>query len=366
LVTVIVTNPTPSATYYVKVEAANSNFFRVGAYEVGTRFRFADGTLTAAWNSSRVFNDAHTDDTIATATSAARTALASNDQAFDYALRAVLADSTDVDVYKVQSNAVAAGQTQALVVMVWADNPDALDPRVRVFDALGNRVAFQVIANQDGLFSIQIPNVGSNAAYYISVAAQAPGSGRDIGGYTLGVNFLQSAPVTFTSVATGNLSSDAPTAAGTLSIAKDQLMTFALAANTASGRPVAVTLTVTDDAGRVVFTLTARSGEPPRTFTAYVRPGSYRFAYSAVALDGGALPPDVSYGLYAAAMSDGIGPLRTDTTKTTTSGTVATTDTTTTTTDTTTMTTSTTDYVYTSSTTYDISLCYFGAYLFYY
>src|SRR5207302_884305 len=72
-------------------------------------------------------------------------------------------------------------------VIVWALEPNGLHPRVDVFDAAGNAAASQLLANENGSFSVEVENTTPGATYYVKIGAL--GDGHDTGNYFLGVDF---------------------------------------------------------------------------------------------------------------------------------------------------------------------------------
>src|SRR4029077_21054162 len=120
--------------------------------------------------------DLHVNDTLAAATDLL-TDWGNNppDQRFDYSHRGVIEDGTDTDYYSIHAPAASGTAPMNLNVLVWGLDAHPLDPRVRVYDAGGNPVAFQVLANDAGLMSVQVLGVTPGADYYVRVSARVPG-----------------------------------------------------------------------------------------------------------------------------------------------------------------------------------------------
>ncbi|MDY3561797.1 hypothetical protein R5W23_003225 [Gemmata sp. JC673] len=297
--------------YTIKVEGASGNVFDVGGYKLAVDFLSIGGLLSPITTTLTGVLDGHTDDALASAR-----ALQTNtgaDARFDAVYRGVIEDRFDVDTYKVRARGFAPGAAVTLNVMVWALDANGVDPRVRVFDAAGNAVAFQVLSNDRGLFSVQVLNAVAGQDYYIQVSARE-GAAKTTGSYFIAADFNQLSPLVFDAVAGGTTAPGAATAGETLQLSKAGVFQFALGAQTGAVGDT-VTMTVYDEDGNVVFMLTARVGQPPVTATKYLTAGKYTVRYSGAATNKGA----VGYGLFLAQLSEGVGPYATSTASPTTS-----------------------------------------------
>jgi len=168
----------------------------------------------------------------------------------------------------------------------------------------GNPVAFQVLANDSGLFSIQVLNAVAGQ-YYVQVAARNPGGSNDTGSYFLAADYNQSAPITYDAVGTGTVQNGV-TDTGTLTLTEAGLFQFALAADsTVPGSTV--TMTVYDEDGNVAFTVTAVAGQPTVTTVRYLKAGTYTVRYSSPA------SAPAQYNLFMLVLSDEVGTYATTT-----------------------------------------------------
>jgi hypothetical protein len=255
--------------------------------------------------------DGHTNDTLASALNLAPKP--TTDQRFDATYRGVIEDATDTDTYRVSTAAFAAGTPVTLDAMVWGTDSTPLNPRVRVFDAAGNPVAFQVLANDAGLFSLQVPNAVAGQSYYVQVAARTPGGANGTGGYFLAADFNRSALVAYAGVDTGTTAAGS-SATTAMTIQQAGLFEFALSAGryAAADAGAAVTMTVYDAAGNALFSLTAIAGQPTATTFRYLAAGAYTVRYTTTAAG------PVGYDLYALDLSDPVGPAKTTTSSNTT------------------------------------------------
>jgi hypothetical protein len=179
---------------------------------------------------------------------------------------------------------------------------------VRVFDSKGNAVAYQVLANDRGLFSVQILNAVAGQKYTVQVFARA-GATQSTGNYFFAADFNQVEPVfTFDNVANGTVNAGTTTAADTLALSETGAYQFALGASSAQAGNK-VTMSVYDENGNLVFTLTSVAGQPVVTATQYLRAGTYYVTYSGAKTNTGA----TDYGMFLAELSDLSGPYATST-----------------------------------------------------
>jgi hypothetical protein len=288
-------------TYYVKVDGAGNGVFDVGGYKLAVDFLSVGGLLAPLTNTVGAVLDGHTNDLLATALNLSPPA--THDSRFDATYRDAIEDAKDVDTYKISTNKFPAGSPVTLNVMAWGLDATPVNPRIRVFDANGRPVAFQVLANDDGLFSVQVVDAVAGQ-YYVQVAARNPGGAGNTGSYFLAADFNTSAPITYDGVAAGSVRSGV-TSTGTLTLADAGLFQFALAADsTVPGS--AVTMTVYDENGNAVFSLTSIAGQPTATTVRYLNAGTYTVRYATSA-------SSVNFKLFMLVLSDEVGTYKTST-----------------------------------------------------
>ena len=157
------------------------------------------------------------------------------DSRFDAIYRGVIEDAADVDTYRVKTGKFAPGTAVTLNAMVWGLDGSPLDPRLRVFDQAGNPVAFQVLANDAGLFSLQVPNAVAGKDYFVQVAARTPGGANDTGNYFVAADFNRIEPLAFDGVTSGTVS-PGQTETESLTIADAGVFHFALAPTSIGAR----------------------------------------------------------------------------------------------------------------------------------
>jgi Matrixin len=283
-------------TYYVKVDGATSDEFAMGGYRLAVDYLTVGTILAPLAPLLSPVIDLHTDDTLGLANLLSPLSKPAPDARFDYTFQGVIEDGADIDRFRVRAPAVGPVN---LNVMVWALQTNGLDPRVQVYNATtGQPVAFQVLANDAGLMSLQVPNAMPGADYIVSVLARTAG---DTGSYFLAIDFNQFALTEFEGVTSNTLKAGGKDSA-TLTVTEAGVYEFALAAQGTVG---AVTMTVYDSLGRAVFTLTATAGQPLMTTSLYMAGGKYTVRYTSQS------SADVAYQLFVYKISDGAGPYAT-------------------------------------------------------
>jgi hypothetical protein len=302
------------ATYFVKVAAGTADAFGAGSYRLQI---VPDGATPVSGGTAGgvtvLPNDAHTNDTIGTATDLRQSAF-QNDVPYAFACQAAVTDATDVDYYRLRTPQGPNGTTTVMRVLVWGTEVGGLDPSVSVFDAHGNAVAGDVLVNENGSYVLQVPGAQPNADYYVSVRAERPGGPHNVGGYFLGAGFSGN-PVSLQTFTGGTLTQASRNDFRTLQVNQSQLFHLVLAANSGAV-PVAtaVKMTVYDLGGNAVASVTALNGES-QSLTVFLAPGTYTVRFAGGTADGSPLPA-TSYSLRGLNLSDPIGPQTTDPTLT--------------------------------------------------
>jgi hypothetical protein len=306
-VLVRVANPRGLSTYFVKVEGATDDVFGIGGYQLDVGFEYWGvlNTLNPVLSLTAPVLDLGRDDLLGNAVSLLPRVGAEADARFDYTHRASVESSSDVDSYRVRAPG-GAGPVN-LNVMVWALEEQGLRPRVKVFDAAQRPVAFRVLANEAGVMSVVVPNAAAGAEYFIQVSGQDGSRG----GYFLGVDFNRLAPPTFDGIGTGTLQPGSSTTA-TLDVTRDGVFQFALGAEALAAGGGGVTLTVTDEAGRVVATVSGDGGRLAATRVTYLAAGRYTLRYDYRPTGGTSAA--VRFQLALLRLSEGVGPYATDST----------------------------------------------------
>jgi hypothetical protein len=313
--TIRVNNLRPLSTYYVKVESAQQDVFGIGAYQLTVNYlplvNLLAGTVTSvvtqgvsAIATVLINNDLHTNDSFATALNLQQ-ALNGPDARFDQAFRGSISDAWDVDYYRFQAPA-ATDDDLVLTAMIWGLQNDGLDFNLQIFDADRNPVAGEVLINDDYSYTIQIEGAEPGAVYFVKADATDGDAEHDAGNYFLGLDFHANPvhPRLFTHAALSDEHREDPQ---TLTLTANRLFHFILSAD-ADGTPTGATvlLTILDQSGNVVFSLTGNTHEVV-TGNAYLLEGSYVVRFAVMAADG-TVVPDIECTLKGTVLDDPIGP----------------------------------------------------------
>ena len=335
VVTVNLPKTVPGATYFLQVDGATKDVFGIGHYGLAVSF---DGlsqtspatidavlrgdyrTLTASEidtlfrDPSHVLfnNDHHSDDTSLGATVLAPApGFAHNSH---YATVASISDLSDVDFYRIQGPSSSGGGTGAnvLTVKIRAIDPNGAAPRVDLMDSDGNPIASRVLANGNGLYTIQA--VGVRSGGNVTIRVSSGGSVARVGNYGLDADYGTAAanPTTF---AQGTLSATTAQQSAPFYVARTQLFQFLLSAAPGAPPGVGMGMTILDANGQVVFSLSAPAGETVSGPSVLLTPGAYTVRFAAFAPAGTAIPL-LTFTLGGDAISDPIGPTLSDPTLT--------------------------------------------------
>jgi hypothetical protein len=285
--------PSKDGTYYVTVQGAAGNASGLGAYQLqvvplqgggsnsspATAYNLGNGNGIASGNSS-------------------------------YSAQGLLQSAGEVDYYVFRAPAASSGTPTVLTVTVSALPGSNLDALAVVYDQQLNVVPGTVLAHENNTYVLQVASVQPNRRYFVTVAAAQPGQTSALGGYALGLNF--GGGTTLATLATGTVAAAPPspsgsppsTSAGFGFTVAAQAYHFVLSANsggvaTAEG----VQMTIYDQGGNVVATLTASAGQT-NSLTIYLAAGTYTVVFSIL----GPAGVPLSFTLQAAGLSDQIDP----------------------------------------------------------
>ncbi len=293
--------PLLGATYTVKVDNATQDVFGIGSYRLTVDTTLLGATLPVLPALLSPVVDTLTN-TLATATTLLSVSPQQPDQRFDAVYRGAIQSSKDTDYFKIRAPLTSPGGPTNFNVIVWGLDSTPLDPRIHLYDSQGNPIAFEVLANQFGLMSVQIQNVTPGQWYYIQVSARNPGGANDTGNYTLGADFNQTAPVTPTWVA-GDTLAPAATETGSLTVNESDGAMYQFLLNAQSTGAGVVNMTILDASGNTVLSFNASAGQPLTTAVTYLAEGTYtiKFTYQS-----GAAP--LRYDLLMLQLSYDVGP----------------------------------------------------------
>lgn len=298
------------STYYVQIQRATADVFGIGAYQLTVNTKPISAPPPPS--STQPAANPHPNNTLQTALALINPQTSSTAQ-FDVAYQSSIQSATETDFYQIKTSKTFRNATINLNVLVWATDGN-LDPAIHVFDAKKNPVAFEVLANQQGLMSIVIPNAASNSMYYIEVSSRS-----GYGGYFLAADFNNLPLPPVQEIDNGQLSSSVTTTTNAITV-EGGLYQFNLYAQTLTAGAGAVTLTITNSNGNVLLVLTAVAGDPALTQSVYLMAGTYTLTYTYSTVSGQPAA-SIRYHLGLWELSDGVGtyaPMIAPTTTTTT------------------------------------------------
>ena len=341
LLTVTLPSVTAGGTYFVRVEGASGDMFGRGAYAIvaayNDRNQVTDERLTevlrrghrfvgfdndvmgnddlrrffAETESHLVNDDLHTNDTQQTPSDIEPSVI--SDVHIRHQIVASLADSADVDFYKVSSGDFNNAYPQYLTVSLESLAAEGLIGQVIVRDRNGAAVPAQVRANGQGQFVLEVLNVPSDREYWLEVRSTADEPFYRTGNYKLSATFAttRDEPTMF---ADAELTATAPEQEAQLFVAKTQLFSFSLQSTPVAG-PAVVWMTIYDPLGKPVYVVAGQAGAPRSSASVLLGPGEYRVQIG-VKHWGGDLPAPVQVTVAGRQLSDPIGPPLTDPTET--------------------------------------------------
>jgi hypothetical protein len=335
VITLHLSQSSPNATYYIQVQGATSDVFGIGSYGVAVTFDATSTVSTSAINSvlsgpyqSLSPNDLNAlllgttnpllnnhqgaDDTLGSATTIAPSpGYAKNSH---YEVIGSISSPTDSNYYRIQTaDAPPNNQPLVLTVTARALGVNGTAPRVTIVDRDGNVVSAQVLANGNGTFSVQATGVKPGGWYFLRLGPDTASGAPTTGNYAMTAQF-GTATAKLSTFGTGTFTAPGTTLASKLYVAEAQLMNFVLSANAVGGTAApgsAVTMTITDSLGRVVYALTAPAGDTVSGAALLLSPGAYTIRYTTVGLSS-AGGPTLAFTLLGETVSDPIGPVLTD------------------------------------------------------
>jgi Matrixin len=294
-------------TYYVKVESGTDDVFGVGAYQLTI-----DPQLSAAWSPVPATPPHYTPppaDPLAEVELLATTP-GYVEHTYYEAVNS-LTDAAPARTYRVESPDLGSGLSNVMTVVV---NSLGGGPplQANVYDAQGNRVDAAVIADGNGHYAVQIRGVRSAADYFVQVTPD-DAAGLDAR-YEVDIDFALDATHLQTFV-NDTLGPDTRADTRVLQVEESQQFQFVLAAtDRGAAAATGVRLTITDAAGRDVFSLDAPSGAA-RMGQVFLSAGRYTVQFTRDSQPGDPLTP-ILFELSGLSQSDNLGPQLRDTTQT--------------------------------------------------
>ena len=209
-ISVTLANLDPDNKYFVTVEGNIDGLYGVGGYSLVTTYddllvtshetidKYAGGTFRfldqdqiqdiLAGEISGVIpffgDDAHTNDTLLTATPLVTTPGFVDDT--KYGVLASLSDATDVDFYLIKSAAYQSGLPRVMTILVENVNaPDELPGDITVFDRDGNLLPHTNLLNHGGRRLVQLADVESEKNHYVRIQPANDDMAGSTGNYRL-------------------------------------------------------------------------------------------------------------------------------------------------------------------------------------
>lgn len=308
--------PSILTTYYVKVESDRSDAFGIGGYVL--KVDNLPGTTGLVQTTGGVVddvfelinNDLHTDDTSLTASLVPAIVTTTNSR-FDFAYKASVSDSLDVDIYKVKAPTPPAGSANVMTVMAWGLSDKRLDPQVTVYNSSKQVVPAEVLVDEAGKVTVQVADATAGASYFVKVAAADPVGLLNFGNYFVGVDFGTKA-VSQTTFASSTLTQALPQITYGLTTKTTQLHHFVLGTTTANADvESAVRLTIFDANNKAVLTRVVQAGQTA-SFDIVLEPGTCKVRLVGGTKNKSKSLPDMGFALRGFVASDPVGPRRTD------------------------------------------------------
>ena len=328
VVTLSMANVSPNATYTVLVQGATSGAFGIGHYGLAVSFdgrnKVAPATLDTVLRGdyqtlgpndidallrdpthALVNNHQHSDDTPGTALRLTSTPGYPTNTHYDAV--GSLVDKSDVNVYRIQTPNGSGSKANVLTVTLRSLAPGGVAPRVTLVDETLTPLTsgqVRVLANGDGVYTIQATGLNAGGNIYLEVNSAASPAAAP-GNYAIEARFGTVA-ASLTDFASGTVAPTAPTNYH-LYIGETQLFRFLLSAGPSGTPGGSVEVTIRDAAGHIVADLTSAAGDVVSAPALLLIPGSYTLQ---VVATGGTSAH--TYDLSGQEISDPIGPTISD------------------------------------------------------
>jgi hypothetical protein len=329
-VTVHLNQSSSNQTYYIEVQGATQDVFGIGSYALAVTFD-ATNTISSSGLESVLtgpYQNLSPNDINATflnpngvlfnqngggggsggggggGSTTQLTPLPGYAHNTHYETTASVASSSQVNSYLIATPSTSNGQSLVLTATVRAIAPNGVAPRITILDNGQHLVSVQILANGDGVFTIQASGLNSGGNYELQVSADGSTSG--VGNFALDATFGTTA-ANLSTFASGDLSPAAPQQSYNLYVGESQLFQFLLSAS-GIGAPAgsAVQMTIKDQNGNVVYSLTANAGDTVSSNALLLTPGAYTLSFTVLGPPGGPVPA-LSYSLMGESISDPIG-----------------------------------------------------------
>lgn len=278
-------------TYYIGVTGSTDDVFSVGSYQLSIGVSTALGvSLPKSLYTSPI--------TLSNPGSILSAALGllpiwggPSNLAFNVTANGNIGQPGQQNWYYVPAPPASSYGTAPLVMVAEAWGTDSftpLHPEIDVYSAgfMPQLLSSQVLTNDNGVFTVQLPQADSSSGYYVVVQSLNPTGSGSTGSYFLGVNFHSAPPVELTPMGNGTLTQAAPEEFSQLTLNQNELWHFNLSADTGGANSAEeVQMQIYDSNGNMLFNLVSYAGQPPSTGCVYLMAGTYTVRFAAVAQD---------------------------------------------------------------------------------
>ncbi len=278
--------------YYIQVSGATNDVFSIGSYQLSVGVETLAGISLPKSTYSGPVHLNNLGSVLSAALNLVPHWSSPSNLAFNSTFYGRLNSGGEQDWFHIDAPPAATYGTAPLVMVAEAWGTDSLaplHPYVEIWSAgpSPQLLSTQVLTNDHGVFTIQLPNAAAGSAgYNILLRALTPSGGNNTGNYFLGINFHAAPPVVLGEVASGTLGSSGTQLFSQMTVNQNELWHFRLSAD-AGGSTAAeeVQMQIYDSSGNLLFTLTSYAGQPPATGCVYLTAGTYTVRFVAVAQD---------------------------------------------------------------------------------
>jgi hypothetical protein len=282
-VTIPINNAQANTTYYVEVTGATSSVFGFGQYQMTVTFPTT--TQSSSSGSSSASNVS-----LATAEQLNTIQPSVNSQGYTYITSGDIAATGQAYYYQITTPKVPSGGTETLTISANGTDAVALNPNITVFTASQSPVAFSVINNGGGTFTVQQSGVSAGTTYFIEVNA-LPNGAQAVGNYSLSVQVNDDSATTFTQLDSATMSQATLVTYQNMNVSASGLFEFDLSSNIGTSTTAsAVRMTIYDQNNNQIFTLVSYANQAASTGFVFLSAGNYTVRFNAATQSGAPLP----------------------------------------------------------------------------
>ena len=278
-------------TYYIEVSGATNSVFDVGSYQLSVGVSTILGISLPKTTYTAPISLSNPGSVLGAVLSLLPKWTNPSSLAFNVSTYSQLSFAGQQNWFYVPSppTSTYGSGPQVMVAEAWGTSgTNPLHPEVLVYSGglFPQLLSSQVLTNDQGVFTIQLPNAASTNGYYVVVESSATSGAGSTGQYFLGVNFHSSPAEVLSQLATGTLNQATSQEFSQLTVNQNELWHFNLSASTGGANPAEeVQMQIYDQSGNLLFSLTSYADQPPTTGDVYLLAGTYTVRYSAVAQD---------------------------------------------------------------------------------